>query len=172
VTKVKANKGPAAGGTTVTITGTSFSGASAVSFGANPAASFTVQSATTIEAVSPAGTAGPVDVTVTTPSGTSPVSTHDVFKYEAPTIASLSPSAGPIVGGTSVTVSGSGFAVGAGATAFRFGKAEATEVQCSSTTSCTFTTPAAKKAGVVEVSAAVGKSKGKKNPPADQFSYE
>ena len=33
-------------------------------------------------------------------------------------------------------------------------------------------TPAAKKPGVVELSAAVGKAKSKKNPPADRFGYE
>lgn len=172
VAKVKANKGPAAGGTTVTITGTDLTGASAVSFGSSAASNFTVVSSTTIEAVSPPGTAGPVDVTVTTPSGTSPIAPHDVFKYEAPTIASVSPASGPIAGGTSVTVSGSGFAVGAGTTAFKVGKEPAGSVECSSTTSCTLLTPPAKKPGVVEVSAAVGKSKSKKSPPADQFTYE
>lgn len=172
VTKVKANKGPAAGGTAVTITGTDLSGASAVSFGATPAASYEAISPTTIQAVSPPGTAGPVDVTVTTESGTSAPSAKGVFKYEAPTIAGFSPASGPAAGGTSVTVSGSGFAVGAGTTTFKFGKELASGVECASTTSCTFVTPPAKKPGVVEVSAAVGKSKSKKNPPADQFTYE
>jgi alpha-tubulin suppressor-like RCC1 family protein len=172
VTKVKANKGPAGGGTAVTITGTNLTGATAVAFGATPAASFTVHSPTSIEAVSPAATAGAVDITVTTPSGSSPLSTYDVFKYEAPTITALTPHAGPVAGGTSVTVSGSGFAVGTGATAFRFGRVGGTSVQCSSTSSCTFVTPAAKKAGVIEVKAVVGEAKSKLTPPADQFTYE
>jgi hypothetical protein len=172
VSKVKANKGPAAGGTTTTIAGTGFTGATAVQFGANPAESFTVNSATSITAVSPAGTSGSVDVTVTGTSGTSPVSSHDVFKYEAPTIVSMSPSAGPFSGGTSVTVSGSGFAVGVGATTFTFGKAAATEVECASTSSCVFVTPATKKPSVIQVGAAVGKAKSKKNPATDQFTYE
>ena len=47
--------GPPAGGTTVTITGANLSGATAVKFGSLAAASFTVNSATTITAVSPAG---------------------------------------------------------------------------------------------------------------------
>jgi hypothetical protein len=54
-----------------------------------------------------------VDVSVTTVSGTSPASPHDLFKHEAPTISALSPAGGPVAGGTSVTVSGSGFAPGA-----------------------------------------------------------
>jgi alpha-tubulin suppressor-like RCC1 family protein len=172
VTKVKVNKGPASGGTTVTITGTALGGATAVSFGANAASQFTVSSATSISAVSPAGTSGPVDVSVTTPSGTSPSSTHDVFKYEAPTVNGLSPTSGPTAGGTSVTVSGSGFAVGSGTTVFDFGKAPAASVECVTTSSCTLVTPAAKKAATLDVVAAIGKSKSKKNPPADQFTYE
>jgi alpha-tubulin suppressor-like RCC1 family protein len=172
VTKVKANKGPAAGGTSITISGTSFVGATAVAFGASPASSFNVQSPASITAVAPPGTSGSVDVTVTTGSGTSPISTHDVFKYEAPTIAGLSPSAGPVAGGTTVTVSGSGFAVGTDATAFKFGKLLGASVECAGSSSCVFVTPPAKKAGVAEISAAVGKSKSKKNPPADEFTYE
>jgi alpha-tubulin suppressor-like RCC1 family protein len=172
VTKVKPNKGPAAGGTSSTITGSNFTGAMTVSFGGLPASSFTINSSTSITAIAPAGTAGAADITVTTASGTSAVGTHDVFKYEAPTIASISPAAGPLAGGTSVTVSGSGFAPGAGMTSFLFGKASGASVQCSSSTSCTFLTPPGKKAGVVEIIAAVGKSKSKKSPPGDQFTYE
>ncbi|MFI4990412.1 MAG: IPT/TIG domain-containing protein [Solirubrobacterales bacterium] len=172
VTKVKPNNGPAAGGTSSTITGTDFTGATSVSFGALPANSFTVKSPTSITAIAPAGTAGAIDITVTTASGTSAVNTYDVFKYAAPTITSISPSAGPSAGGTSVTVNGSGFAPGAGATSFLFGKATGGSVLCSSSTSCTFVTPPAKKAGVVEIVAAVGKAKSAKIPPGDQFTYE
>jgi alpha-tubulin suppressor-like RCC1 family protein len=172
VTKVKPNKGPAAGGTSSTITGTDFTGATSVSFGALPASSFTVNSPTSISAIAPAGTAGATDITVTTASGTSALNLYDVFKYELPTIASISPSAGPLAGGTSVTVSGSGFAPGSAATSFLFGKASSGSVLCSSSTSCTFVTPPAKIASVVEVIAAVGKLKSKKIPTGDQFSYE
>lgn len=172
VTKVKPNKGPAAGGTSSTITGSDFTGATSVSFGSIPASSFTVDSPTSITVLSPAGTAGAADITVTTPSGASAIGAHDVFKYEAPTIAGVSPGTGPVAGGTSVTVSGSGFAPGAGATSFSFGKAQGGSVQCGSSTSCTFVTPPGTKAGVVEIIAAVGKSKSKKSPPGDQFTYE
>jgi hypothetical protein len=47
--------GPLAGGPSVIITGTGFTGASAVDFGSTPATSFTVGSATSITVVSPAG---------------------------------------------------------------------------------------------------------------------
>jgi alpha-tubulin suppressor-like RCC1 family protein len=171
IKRLKPSKGPAAGGTTVTITGTALTGATAVAFGATSATSFTVQSATSITAVAPPGTAGPANVAVTTPSGTSAPSTHGVFKYGSPTIASVSPGSGPREGGTSVIVSGTGFAPGAGATAFTFGKATASSVSCESATSCVLVTPAAK-AGTVDVVASVGKAKSKKTRPQDQFTFE
>ncbi len=66
---------PAAGGTAagglVTIYGTNFTGATAVSFGGTAATNFTVLSDSTIVATKPALTAGTKDVTVTTPAGTS-----------------------------------------------------------------------------------------------------
>jgi alpha-tubulin suppressor-like RCC1 family protein len=80
VTKVEPNAGPLAGGTSVAITGTNLTGATAVKFGAANAASFTVNSATSITAVSPAGT-GSVDVTVSTPVGTSATGAADQFSY-------------------------------------------------------------------------------------------
>lgn len=63
-------KGPLQGGTEVTITGTDFTGATAVSFGAVPATSFAADSETQITAYSPRASApGPVPVAVTTPAG-------------------------------------------------------------------------------------------------------
>jgi len=59
----------AGGGQTVTITGTNFTGASAVAFNGTAAASYTVVSATSITAVTPSGlTVG--NITVTTGGGT------------------------------------------------------------------------------------------------------
>ena len=69
------------GGTTVTITGTNLTGATAVSFGSTKASSIKSVSATTITVVAPPGTRGTVNVTVTTPGGTSAVSKRDHFKY-------------------------------------------------------------------------------------------
>jgi hypothetical protein len=80
VTRLAPKEGPAAGGTTVTITGAYLSGATSVKFGTVSAQSFIVNSDTSITAVSPAGS-GRVDVTVTTPNGTSQTSSRDRFKY-------------------------------------------------------------------------------------------
>src|ERR1019366_2825485 len=84
VSSVSPNTGSTAGGTSLTVTGTNFSGATAVKFGSVPAASFIVTSSTTVTAVSPAGSSGTVDVTVTTPAGTSPTSAADAFTYVTP----------------------------------------------------------------------------------------
>ncbi len=61
--------GPPSGGTSVTIRGTGFTGATSVTFD-GIAASFTVDSDSQITAVSPPHASGFVDVTITTPHGT------------------------------------------------------------------------------------------------------
>jgi hypothetical protein len=170
VTKLSPKAGFAAGGTTVTITGSSFTGATAVKFGSTAAASFLVKSGTSITAVSPAGTSGYVDVTVTGPGGTSATNVEDLFKYKPPTITAVTPNSGSKVGGTSVTISGSGFALGA-ATTFKFAAGSATSVNCTSTSSCTAVSPPRAKVGVVDVKAKVGSVGSPKSVPADQFTY-
>jgi hypothetical protein len=82
VTKLKPKSGHAVGGTTVTIAGTGFTAGAIVRFGAIPAGEVTVNSATSITALSPPGTIGSVDVTVTTAAGTSPTGKKDIFKYK------------------------------------------------------------------------------------------
>ena len=81
VTKVEPHEGPAAGSTKVTITGTGFTGATEVKFGSVVAKSFSVVSATSITAESPAGSAGTVNVKVTTVGGKSAISSADDFTY-------------------------------------------------------------------------------------------
>ena len=106
---------------------------------------------------------------MTSPSGTSAIVSTDHFKYSNPTVTSVSPSSGSTAGGTLVTVTGSGFALGSGTT-FKFGKVIAGGASCSSTTKCTVTAPASAKAVVVDVRATVVKTS-KKSHPADQFTY-
>ena len=80
VTKVSPSSGPAAGGTTVTITGTNFASPATVTFGGVAATGVQVLSPTQLTAISPAGT-GKVDVRVTAPGGTSAISPADKFSY-------------------------------------------------------------------------------------------
>jgi hypothetical protein len=72
--------GPAAGGTSVVISGQGFTGATTVAFGGVVSPAFTVDSDIQITAISPPGT-GVVDVTVTTSGGISPVTVADQFAY-------------------------------------------------------------------------------------------
>ncbi|WP_051450719.1 IPT/TIG domain-containing protein [Actinospica robiniae] len=101
VTGVSPGSGPVAGGSTVTISGSSFTGATAVDFGGTPATTFTVSNDGSITATVPAAAAaGTVDVKVVTPYGTSASSGADQYTYTvdgtkltaAPLLFSLSPS--------------------------------------------------------------------------------
>jgi alpha-tubulin suppressor-like RCC1 family protein len=98
VTAVSPSEGLLVGGTLVTITGREFTGATAVHFGSTSALTYKGESPTTITAVSPNGT-GTVDVTVTTPEGTSPTTPADQFTY-VPSIPS-----GPSAVGATVEAS-------------------------------------------------------------------
>ena len=107
VTALRPDEGSPGGGTAVTITGTGFTGASGVSFGSAEASSFKVESASQIKAVSPPGVET-VDVTVSTPTGTSPVHAIDRFTYSAtPTVTSISPVEG--TEGTHLSIRGTNF---------------------------------------------------------------
>ena len=132
--------GPVAGGTSVTITGTGFTGATAVTFGSTNATSYTVNSATSITATSPTRSPGIVNITITTLYGTSATSSADLFTYAAvPAVTGILPTAGSILGQTSVTITGTGFT---GATAVTFGNTNATSYTVNSATSITATSPA------------------------------
>ena len=165
VSGVSPSQGPAAGGTAVTITGSNFTGASAVSFGGTPAASFTVASAAAITATTPAGS-GTEDVTVTTARGTSATGSAGRYTFvPAPTITGISPSSGPAAGGTSVTIAGTNLS---GAVAVSFGASAAASFVVNSATQITTTSPAG--TGTVNVTATTtgGTSA---TGSADQYTY-
>jgi hypothetical protein len=137
LSSVSPNQGPSSGGTTVTLTGTGFTGTTAVRFGSKAATSFTLVGSTQITAVTPAGT-GAVNVTVTTSGGTStqPVT----YTYIAvPALSNLTPTQGPLSGGTAVTLTGTNLS---GATAVRFDEAAAASFTVNSATQITALTPA------------------------------
>jgi sugar lactone lactonase YvrE len=166
VSSLNPSSGPTAGGNTVTITGTNLSNASAVSFGVTPATSFFVSGPMEISAVAPPGTAGTVDVTVTTAGGTSATNAGDEYTYvTTPTVSGLSPSTGPTLGGTSVTITGTGFT---GATAVLFGITSATSFIVRSDASITATSPAG--SGTVDVTVTTGGGTSATGA-ADAFTY-
>jgi YVTN family beta-propeller protein len=167
VTAVSPNQGPTAGGTSVTVTGTNFTGATTVNFGANPAAIVGSCTATSCTVTAPAGAAGTVDVTVTTPGGISAASAADHYTYIAPpAVTGVSPNAGPLTTGTSVTITGTNLT---GATTVKFGTNPATIVGSCTATSCTVIAPAGT-AGTVDVTVTtVGGTSAV--VPADQYTY-
>src|SRR5690606_23103470 len=143
---------PVAGGNTVTVTGSNFVvGATTVTVDGVtvPAAEVTVVSATELTYVAPAHAAGPVAVTVTTAGGTSGPLTYTYV--EIPTLGSLDPDAGPVAGGQTVTVTGSGFVSGLSTVTVDGSPVPATDVTVVSSTELTYVTPA-HAAGQVDVS--------------------
>lgn len=128
---VAPGSGPTTGGTPVVITGSGFTGATAVRFGSTSAASYRVVSDAEIDAVTPPGSAGSVRLSVTTAGGTS--SQSITFTYVAvpvPTLTTLAPSTGPQAGGTLVTLNGTGLT---NASAVHFGAGTASFAPVSDT---------------------------------------
>jgi hypothetical protein len=152
IADVSPNTGPTAGGTSVEITGSGFTGTEKVSFGSVLATNVVVVSDNEVTATSPAGT-NTVDVVVENALGSSTKTSADKFTYAAPaapTITSVSPSNQG--GGTPVltTITGTGFS-GATALAYQNGTGSVsgafavisdTEIQC---------TPSASFLGVYDI---------------------
>lgn len=141
------NSGATTGGNQVFISGTGLTGTTSLTFGGTPASSFTVNSSTSITAIAPAHAAGPVNVVATTPGGSA--TSVNAYTYLAvPTLNTVTPNSGPIGGGTSVTLTGTGLT---GASSVTFGGVSATGWTINSPTQITATIPAGN-AGVVNVS--------------------
>ena len=164
VTRISPTAGPAAGGTTVTISGSGFTVDSTVTFGSTPATGVSCPSDGTCTAVTPAGS-GTVDVTVTTPNGTSAPVRPDQFSYGAPTISSITPSVGPPGGGTTTTISGTGFTPDA---TIWFGPRAPMSVTCPTAISCTAMSPPG--AGTVDITVTTPAGSSALSP-TDRFSY-
>jgi hypothetical protein len=128
-------------GTLVTLTGANLTGATSVSFGGVAAASFNVESSTSLTAVAPAGT-GAVNITVTTPAGSTML--WNGFTYGSapsvlsPNVTSAIPSSGSTVGGETVTITGTALS---GATTVTFGGAPASQFTVVDDATVTAVTP-------------------------------
>jgi hypothetical protein len=169
LTSVSPASGNTAGGEVVTVNGAHFSGATAVSFGGTAATNFTVVSDSTLIVTAPAEAAGTVDITVTTPSGTSGMSSADHFTYTAataPAVTAVSPNTGATVGGALVTIAGSNFT---GASAVSFGSLSATWFSVASDNAILVLAPA-ESAGIVDVRVTTPSGQSAVTG-ADQFTY-
>jgi hypothetical protein len=148
---VNPNSGIIDGGSQVTISGSGFTANPTVMIGGSPATNVSFVNSATITALTPAHAAGPVNVVVTNTNGQSGILTNG-YTYlpppnPAPTVTSISPNSGVTSGGTSVTVTGTGFLAGASVS---IGGAAATNVNVASSTTITATT-GAHVAGAVDV---------------------
>ncbi|MEU8587329.1 IPT/TIG domain-containing protein [Streptomyces sp. NPDC048664] len=137
LTSLSPTAGPAAGGNTVTLNGTGLTGATLVRFGANAATNVIVVSSTQITATAPSGTcAGTVNVTVTTPGGTS--NPLPYIYVAAPTVIDLDRHFGPSTGTNTVVVFGTGLTL---TSAVAFGATPASNVTVVSDSQLTVTAP-------------------------------
>ena len=139
VTAISPVSGTTTGGTSVTITGTGFLSGASVTLGGTAATNVNVASSSSITATTAAHVAGAVNVVVTNTDGQSSTLTNGFTYVSPPTVTAISPVSGPASGGTSVTITGTGFLAGANVT---LGGAAATNVNVVSSTSITATTPA------------------------------
>ena len=110
-------------GATVTLTGTNFTGATAVSFNGAVATTFTVVSATTITATVPSG-ASSGTISVTTAGGTATSSGSLTLPVMPPTITSFSPTSAAV--GDTVTITGTNFSTTPSNNIVYFGGVKAT----------------------------------------------
>jgi hypothetical protein len=148
VSSVSPAAGPVTGGGTVTVLGRGFTHLKAVKFGTAAGTRVKVVSSGKLTVTVPARATGTVDVRVTTAAGTSAVSAHDKYAYDArPSVSSVSPSTGPEAAGTVVTVHGKGFTA---VKSVLFGSVAGSRVKVVSATALTVAGPA-HAAGTVDV---------------------
>ncbi|AEM80800.1 IPT/TIG domain-containing protein [Streptomyces violaceusniger] len=141
---ISPSQGSSAGGQTVNVTGVNLGSATAVHFGSK-LATITANSASSVTVTSPSGS-GVVPVTVTTAGGTS--NPLNFYYIGAPFKSALSTVAGPLAGGNTVTITGTGLST---ASAVHFGANTATPTIVSDS-QITAVVPAGAAAGTVGVS--------------------
>ena len=164
LTAANPSSGPAAGGTTLTLTGTGFRAGMQVSVGGTPAAIVSIDpGGTSATATTAAHTPGLVGVSVTTPGGSDVLASS--FTYVAvPTLTSVTPAEGPDAGGTTITLTGTRLT---GTAAVTLGGVPATDVVVVDDSTVTATTPA-HAAGAVDVSVT---TPGGTGTPTSAFAY-
>jgi len=135
------------GGTVISINGSGFSGATAVSIGGAPVLSFVVDSASHITATAGSGASGAI--TVTTPSGNCS-STASFTYYYPPSITSFAPLTGPI--GATITINGSHFSTTPASNVVYFGAIGATVISATAS-ALKVTVPAGATYGFITVQA-------------------
>ena len=135
---VSPNTGSTEGGTTLTISGSGFTGATSVTIGGQACTNLIVISDSTLTCTSPPGVPGNATIVITTPAGVTTAPAEYTYT-PAPVVSAVAPSTGPLTGGTAITLTGSDFT---GATAVTIGGNACTNLVVVSATTITCTTPA------------------------------
>lgn len=173
ISSICTTQGPTTGGDTVVITGTNLTNVSNVAFGGTSVGTqwfYNNPNGTGITAISPAGSAGVVDIRVTSSGGTSAIVAADQFTYvtpsSLPTVTSVAQNNDSVNGGDETWLLGTNFS---GVTAVKFGTSNGTSIGVQSTVGLTVNTPA-HAAGPVNVT--VTTSAGTSVPTcANQFTF-
>jgi hypothetical protein len=172
ITGLSPSGGPSDGGTFVTITGSGFTGTTDVRFGGKPGTALNIVNDSRLTIVTPPNPAGTVAVSVISAAGagssTGPSTRYQYEGVSLPRVSGVSPSSGPMDGGTVVTITGSGFN---GTENVRFGEIYAWDLKLTDDSHLTVTTPASSP-GSVRIS--VKNSAGDGNPadPPVMFLYD
>ncbi|MBS1791708.1 MAG: VCBS repeat-containing protein [Acidobacteria bacterium] len=145
-----ANLSPTGGaiGATVTITGSNFTGLTAVRFANNVSAQFTVNSPTQITATVPSGAVtGPITISKTGCSDVQTATFTVTVPPACPTVSGINPTSG--VTGSTVTITGANFT---GVTAVKFASNLSAAFTVNSDTQITAAVPSGAVSGVITIS--------------------
>jgi len=155
VSSISPSNGAIGGGTSIDITGSGFtSNITSILFGSVAASSYTFNNQNSITVVSPASTsAGSVDVVISIDANPSNATS---YYYGNPVISTLSPPNGSLLGGTNVTIRGSGFTPSSISTiTILFGNIPATSYTFLDDTTMTAISPASTISGSVNVTVSI-----------------
>lgn len=169
VTAISPTSATHGGGTPVTITGTGFVAGATVRFGATAATSVVVASATSITAVTPAGTANALVSLSVTNADSQSGALASAFRFvetAAVTVTAVTPAGGPLEGGTVVTITGTNFNPGA---SVKFGD---TVAQVSSVTATTIIALSPVKTAAGKSTITVTNTDAKAGTLKDAFTYQ
>lgn len=142
LTSLNPASGATTGGTITTLTGTNFFPFATVRFGANYATQVTVVNSTTITCRTPSGPATQVNVTVRNTDNNSVTLTNGYTYTLAPTVSAVTPAAGPMGGGQTVTITGTNFSNTPSTPTVTFGGTSAASVTYVNSTTLRCVTPA------------------------------